>query len=137
MSWFRRLFARSSAAEEREKTFEEQEEELSNQLAEDYAKDKDETISNVLSELDDETLQKPNEEISDVPVDFHVEQAEADDLLVDAPLVDHYGMNKGDEIDPNTADQHFVDARSVDDEMSGYEQVDVPVMDDDIQWETK
>ena len=44
MSWFRRLFARSSAAEEREKTFEEQEEELSNQLAEDYAKDKDETM---------------------------------------------------------------------------------------------
>ena len=72
-----------------------------------------------------------------MPVDFHVQEAEADDLLVDTPLVDHYSMNEGDEIDPSTADKHLVNASSTNDEMSGYEQVDVPVMDDDIEWETK
>jgi len=137
MGWFRRLFSRFSAPAEREMSFDEQEEEVSSQLAEDYAKDKDETLSDVLSELDDDTLQKPNEETSEVPVDFHVEQAEADDLLVDTPLVDHYTMAKGDEVDPTTADQHLVEASSDDEEMSGYEQVDVPVMDDDIEWQTK
>ncbi|MDP7312063.1 MAG: hypothetical protein QF831_01350 [Candidatus Thalassarchaeaceae archaeon] len=137
MGWFRRLFSRFSAPAEREMSFDEREEEVSSQLAEDYAKDKDETLSDVLSELDDDTLLKPNEETSEVPVDFHVEQAEADDLLVDAPLVDHYTMAKGDEVDPTTADQHLVEASSDDEEMSGYEQVDVPVMDDDIEWQTK
>ena len=46
-------------------------------------------------------------------------------------------MNEGDQIDPSTADKHLVNASSTNDEMSGYEQVDVPVMDDDIEWETK
>ena len=137
MSWFRRLFSRFSPPAEREMSFDEREEEVSSQLAEDYAEDKDETLSDVLSELDDDTLQKPKEETSEVPVDFHVEQAEADDLLVDTPLVDHYTMAKGDEVDPTTADQHLVEASSDDEEMSGYEQVDVPVMDDDIEWQTK
>ena len=137
MGWFRRLFSRFSAPAEREMSFDEQEEEVSSQLAEDYAKDKDETLSGVLSELDDDTLQKPTEETSEVPVDFHVEQAEADDLLVDTPLVDHYTMAKGDDVDPTTADQHLVEASSDDEEMSGYVQVDVPVMDDDIEWQTK
>ena len=137
MSWLRSLFSRFSAPAEKEMTFDEREKEVSNQLTEDYAKDKDETLSDVLSELDDDTLQKPNEEASEVPVDFHVEQADADDLLVDSPLVDHYSMAKGDEVDPTNADQHLVEASSVDEEMSGYEQIDVPVMDDDIEWQTK
>tara|TARA_B100001750_G_C15503168_1_gene598588 strand:- start:2111 stop:2524 length:414 start_codon:yes stop_codon:yes gene_type:complete len=137
MSWFRRLFTRSSQPEEREKTFEEIEEAVSNQIAEDYAEKKDETLSDVLSELDDDTLQKPTIDSSEVPVDFHVQDAEADDLLVDTPLVDHYSMNEGDDIDPATADTHLVKASSANEEMSGYEQVSVPVMDDDIEWETK
>ena len=137
MSWFRRLFTRSSQPEEREKTFEEIEEAVSNQIAEDYAEKKDETLSDVLSELDDDTLQKPTIDSSEVPVDFHVQDAEADDLLVDTPLVDHYSMNEGDDIDPTTADTHLVKASSANEEMSGYEQVSVPVMDDDIEWETK
>ncbi len=137
MSWFRRLFSRSEPQSDIEKTFDEIEEEVSTQIAEDYAKKKDETLTDVFSELDDDTLQKLDEQDSEVPVDFHVQEAEADDLLVDTPLVDHYSMNEGDEIDPSTADKHLVNASSTNDEMSGYEQVDVPVMDDDIEWETK
>ena len=121
MSWFRRLFTRSSQPEEREKTFEEIEEAVSNQIAEDYAEKKDETLSDVLSELDDDTLQKPTIDSSEVPVDFHVQDAEPDDLLVDTPLVDHYSMNEGDDIDPTTADTHLVKASSANEEMSGYE----------------
>ena len=137
MSWFRRLFSRSTQQSDRKKTFEEIEEEVSNQLAQDYEKKKDETLSDVFSELEDDTLQKLDEDPSEVPVDFHVKEAEADDLLVETPLVDHYSMDEGDDIDPSTADQHLVKASSTNDEMSGYEQVDVPVMDDDIEWETK
>ena len=56
MSWLRRLFSRFGAPSEREKSFDELEEEVSNQLAEDYAKTKDDTLSDVVSELDDDIL---------------------------------------------------------------------------------
>ena len=56
MSWFRRLFSRSAPQSDIEKTFDEIEEEVSTQIAEDYAKKKDETLTDVFSELDDDTF---------------------------------------------------------------------------------
>ena len=134
MGLFSRLFSRSSQKSEVKKTFEELEAEASSKIEEDYAEKKRDTLSDVISELEDEELQKLDDEVSEVPVEFHVEDASADDLLQETPMVNHYSMAKGDEIDPNTADQHLVEAKSVDDEMSVYEQIEVPVMDDDIEW---
>tara|TARA_Y100001960_G_scaffold321751_1_gene397031 strand:+ start:427 stop:837 length:411 start_codon:yes stop_codon:yes gene_type:complete len=134
MGLFSRLFSRSRQKSEVKKTFEELEAEASSKIEEDYAEKKRDTLSDVISELEDEELQKLDDEVSEVPVEFHVEDASADDLLQETPMVNHYSMAKGDEIDPNTADQHLVEAKSVDDEMSGYEQIEVPVMDDDIEW---
>jgi hypothetical protein len=137
MGWLKRLFGGSGPKAEREKTFAEREQEVEGQIAEDYAQKKVDTLSDVLSELDDDTLAEPAVEQAEVPVEFHVESAEADDLLVESPLEDHYGMNKGADVDPLTADSHLAEASAADSEMSAYEQVDVPVNDDDIEWETK
>jgi len=117
MGWISRLFGRSGSVQEEPKTFEELEQEVQGQIA------------------DDETLAKPKVEQSEVPVDFHVEQAEADDLLVESPMEDHYTMAQGDAVDPVTADRHLAEAAASNSELSGYEQVDVPVLDDDIEWQ--
>lgn len=135
MGWIGRLFGRSGPVHEEPKTFEELEQEVQGQIAEDYAQKNVDAKSDILSELDDETLAKPKVEKSEVPVDFHVEQAEADDLLVESPMEDHYGMNEGDDVDPLTADKHLAEAAASNSELSGYELVDVPVLDDDIEWQ--
>ncbi|MBT4059287.1 MAG: hypothetical protein HOE69_03160 [Euryarchaeota archaeon] len=122
---------------EEEKTFDELEEEVEGIIAEDYAQKKTDELSNVLDELGDDTLVELVAEKSEVPVEFHVGDATADDLLEDAPMVDHYGMAEGDAIDPSTADKHLAEASASNDEMGAYEQIDVPVMDDDIEWQTK
>ena len=135
MGWISRLLGRSATIDEEPKTFEELEQEVQGQIAEDYAQKNVDTQSDVLSELDDDTLAKPKAEKSEVPVDFHVEKAEADDLLVESPMEDHYAMNEGDAVDPLTADRHLAEAAASNSELSGYELVDVPVLDDDIEWQ--
>ncbi len=137
MGWISRLFGRSAPAQEEPKTFEELEQEVQGQIAEDYAQKNVDAQSDVLSELDDDTLAKPKVEQREVPVDFHVEQAEADDLLVESPMEDHYTMAKGDDVDPLTADRHLAEAAASNSDLSGYEQVEVPVLDDDIEWQKK
>jgi len=77
MGWLSRLFGRSGSVQEEPKTFEELEQEVQGQIAEDYAQKNVDAQSDVLSELDDDTLAKPKVEQSKVPVDFHVEKAEA------------------------------------------------------------
>jgi hypothetical protein len=135
MGWLSRLFGRSGSVQEEPKTFEELEQEVQGQIAEDYAQKNVDAQSDVLSELDDDTLTEPKVEQSKVPVDFHVEKAEADDLLVDSPMEDHYTMAEGDAVDPLTADRHLAEAAASNSDLSGYEQVDVPVWDDDIEWQ--
>jgi hypothetical protein len=43
-------------------------------------------------------------------------------------------MAEGDAVDPLTADRHLAEAAASNSDLSGYEQVDVPVLDDDIEW---
>jgi len=135
MGWISRLFGRSASVEGVPKTSEELEQEVQGQIAQDYAQKNVDAQSDVLSELGDDTLVEPTVENSEVPVEFHVEKAEADDLLVESPLEDHYTMNEGDAVDPLTADRHLAEAAASNTELSGYELVDVPVLDDDIEWQ--
>jgi hypothetical protein len=46
-------------------------------------------------------------------------------------------MAKGDDVDPLTADRHLAEAAASNSDLSGYEQVEVPVLDDDIEWQKK
>jgi hypothetical protein len=133
MSWFRRLFGRGQAEPERERTFEEVEEQAEQSLSEQYSEQRDDALSDALSALDDEEEQSAEVGPEKVPVEFHVEEAEADDLLIEEPLEDHYGMATGDAVDLQTADSHLASAASTGEDMSAYEQVDVPVLDDEFE----
>ena len=135
MGWLRRLLGRGATSEPLPKTFEEIEEEMEDQIAQDYAEKKSETIDSILDEFEDETMSANVPQIEDVPVAFHVDEAEADDLLEDTPMEDHYGMNVGDEVDLSTADSHLVEAADSNSDMEAYTRIEVPVMDDDIEWE--
>ncbi len=137
MGWLRRLFRRPRQQREEPLSFEETEARAEEQLAADYAATRQETLDDVVSQLSDDTLTPPKEMKVEVPVDFHVEEASADDLLKETPMDDHYGMARGEAVDPETADEHLKEAKATESDMSAYQKVEVPVSDEDIDWLTE
>lgn len=136
MGWLSRLFGRSEKRDEQPPTFEEVEAQREAELAADYADTRKATLDDITAQLADDALTAPKVEKAEVPVDYHVAEAEADDLLVEAPLEDHYGMATGEAVDPKTADTHLKEAKATETDMDAYERVEVPVSDDDIDWQT-
>jgi hypothetical protein len=133
MGWLSRLFGRGQAEPEKPATFEEIEEQTEQSLTERYSEQRDGALSDALEALDDDEETSSEEPAAEVPVEFHVEEAEADDLLNEEPLEDHYGMATGDEVDLKTADSHLASAPSTGEDMTAYEKVEVPVSDDEFE----
>ena len=133
MGWLRRLFGSRQAEPEQEPTFEEVEQQAEHSLSEQYSEQRDDALSDAMSALDDEEELSAEVSAEKVPVEFHVEEAEADDLLTEEPLEDHYGMATGDKVDPKTADSHLSSAASTGEDMTAYQQVEVPVSDDEFE----
>ena len=133
MGWLSRLFGRGRAEPEREPTFDEVEGEAEKSLSERYSEQRDGALTEALDALDEDGNSMTPVEEAEVPVEFHVVEAEPEDLLTEEPMEDHYTMATGDDVDPKTADSHFTSASSVGDDMTSYEKVEVPVSDDDFE----
>jgi len=120
-----------------ETSFDDTEQEAARQLTEIYGEQRDEELRTALEVLEASMLKAEEIEPEPSPVEFDAGEADADDLLTEDPLVDHYKMAMGDKVDLDSADEHLVEADMVSSDgsdMSAYEQVDVPVgSDDDVE----
>ena len=117
-----------------ETSFDDTEQEATRQLTEIYGEQRDEELRTALEVLEASMLEAEEIEPEPSPVEFDAGEADADDLLTEDPLVDHYKMAMGDKVDLDSADEHLVEADMVSSDgsdMSAYEQVDVPVGSDD------
>ena len=117
-----------------ETSFDDTEQEATRQLTEIYGEQRDEELRTALEVLEASMLEAEDIEPEPSPVEFDAGEADADDLLTEDPLVDHYKMAMGDKVDLDSADEHLVEADMVSSDgsdMSAYEQVDVPVGSDD------
>ncbi len=117
-----------------ETSFDDTEQEATRQLTEIYGEQRDEELRTALEVLEASMHEAEETEPKPSPVEFDAGEADADDLLTEDPLVDHYKMAMGDKVDLDSADEHLVEADMVSSDgsdMSAYEQVDVPVGSDD------
>ena len=131
MGWLSRMFGRKQREEPAPPTFEETEAAVSESLSERYSSNRDEALDAALGQLESEVEAAVEEETEPVPVEYHVEEAEIEDLLTEEAMDDHYSMAVGEEVDIATADDHLVSATSLAEDMAAYERVDVPVNEDD------
>jgi len=129
----RRLFGGKSE-ETDESGFDDTEQEAARQLTETYGEQRAEELRTAMEVLEASMLEAEEVEPKPSPVEFDAGDADADYVLTEDPLVDHYKMSMGEKVDLDSADEHLAEADVVSSDgsdMSAYEQVEVPVGSDE------